>query len=213
MVANYGMSDKLGAVYYDHDAEHPFLGHSVATDSGTSDATTFAIEAEARETLGVALAGAIATVKERRVQLDALVHALLEHESLEQKDLLSSVGAVAKPARARSDPPVGVAVGMKPRAAARPAAAVVRLSVRAKPRASKSRIVSVQGFELEVALAAAPVDGAANEALLELLASALAIRQSALRLVLGQASKHKLVEVSGLSVDEVSQRLAPFTRA
>jgi cell division protease FtsH len=92
MVANYGMSKKLGAVYYDHDAEHPFLGHSVATESGTSDATTFAIEAEARETLGNALAGAIATVKERREQLDALVSTLLERESLEQKALLSLLG-------------------------------------------------------------------------------------------------------------------------
>jgi cell division protease FtsH len=92
MVANYGMSKKLGAVYYDHDAEHPFLGHSVATDGGTSDATTFAIEAEARETLNAALADALATVKERRQQLDALVSALLERESLEQKDLLPLLG-------------------------------------------------------------------------------------------------------------------------
>ena len=92
MVANYGMSKKLGAVYYDHDAEHPFLGHSIATDGGTSDATTFAIEAEARETLPAALAGATATIGQRRVQLDALVSALLERESLEQKDLLPILG-------------------------------------------------------------------------------------------------------------------------
>ena len=92
MVANYGMSKKLGAVYYDHDAEHPFLGHSIATDGGTSDATTFAIEAEARETLTAALAGATATIGQRRVQLDALVSALLERESLEQKDLLPILG-------------------------------------------------------------------------------------------------------------------------
>jgi len=92
MVANYGMSKKLGAVYYDHDAEHPFLGHSVATDSGTSDATTYAIEGEARETLAAALAGAVATVEKLRPQLDALVTALLERESLEQKDLVPILG-------------------------------------------------------------------------------------------------------------------------
>jgi cell division protease FtsH len=92
MVANYGMSKKLGAVYYDHEAEHAFLGHRVATESGTSDATTFAIEAEARETLTAALAGATAAIERQRTQLDALVSALLEHESLEQKDLVPLLG-------------------------------------------------------------------------------------------------------------------------
>jgi uncharacterized protein len=87
---------------------------------------------------------------------------------------------------------------------------VVRISVRAKPRASKSRVVRAQGLELEVALAAPPVDGAANAALLELLSTALSVRASALRLVLGQASKHKVVEVVGLSAEDVAARLAPL---
>jgi cell division protease FtsH len=92
MVANYGMSKKLGAVFYDHEAEHAFLGHRVATESGTSDATTFAIEAEARETLTVALAGATEVIERQRAQLDLLVGALLERESLEQKDLVPILG-------------------------------------------------------------------------------------------------------------------------
>ncbi len=92
MVANYGMSKKLGAVYYDHEAEHAFLGHRVATESGTSDATTFAIEAEARETLTAALAGASAAIERKRAELDRLVSALLERESLEQKDLVPILG-------------------------------------------------------------------------------------------------------------------------
>jgi uncharacterized protein len=83
----------------------------------------------------------------------------------------------------------------------------VRLTVRAKPRASKSRIVVVNGFELEVALAAPPVDGAANAALLELLSEVLSIRKSALSLVQGASSKHKVVEVTGLSADDVAARL------
>lgn len=84
----------------------------------------------------------------------------------------------------------------------------VRVSVRAKPRASKSRIVRAQGLELEVALAAPPVDGAANRALLEVLAAALSLRMSALCLVLGETSKNKVVEVTGLSAEEVAARLA-----
>ena len=84
---------------------------------------------------------------------------------------------------------------------------LVRLSVRVKPRASRSRLLRVDGSTLEVSLAAPPVDGAANAALLELLAEALGLRVSALRLVLGRASKHKVVEVSGLSAAEVAARL------
>lgn len=84
----------------------------------------------------------------------------------------------------------------------------VRVTVRAKPRASHSRIARVDGLKVEVALAAPPVDGAANEALIELLAKALSLSKSALTLVLGQTSKHKVVEITGLSADEVTARLA-----
>jgi uncharacterized protein len=83
----------------------------------------------------------------------------------------------------------------------------VRVTVRAKPRASHSRIASVDGLKVEVALAAPPVDGAANEALLELFAQALAVNKSSLRLVLGQTGKQKVVEITGLSEAEVTARL------
>lgn len=92
-----------------------------------------------------------------------------------------------------------------------PAAKGVRISVRAKPRASRSKIVRVDGLSLDVALAAPPVDGAANAELLHVLSSALAIPKSALRLVLGETSKTKVVEVTGLSSDEVRSRLASHT--
>jgi uncharacterized protein (TIGR00251 family) len=88
----------------------------------------------------------------------------------------------------------------------------VRVTVRAKPRASHSRIASVDGLKVEVALAAPPVDGAANEALLELLASALSLSKSSLSLVLGQTGKHKVVEITGLSAAEVTARLVAKLR-
>lgn len=84
----------------------------------------------------------------------------------------------------------------------------VRVTVRAKPRASHSRIARVDGLNVEVALAAPPVDGAANEALLELFAHALSIGKTSLRLVLGQTGKQKVVEITGLSEAEVTARLA-----
>jgi uncharacterized protein (TIGR00251 family) len=85
---------------------------------------------------------------------------------------------------------------------------VVRISVRVKPRSSRTRILKVDGLSVEASLAAPPVEGAANAELIELLASALQLPKSALRLVMGQASKHKVIELSGMSADEAARRLS-----
>lgn len=84
---------------------------------------------------------------------------------------------------------------------------MVRLTVRAKPRASKSRLVKVDGLAVEIALAAPPVDGAANAELLAFLAEVLDVPKRDLRLALGSASKHKVVEVD-LDEPTVHARLA-----
>ena len=89
----------------------------------------------------------------------------------------------------------------------------VRLSVRAKPRASRSKLVRADGLSIDVALAAPPVDGAANAELIAVLARVLALPKSALRLVLGETSKHKVVEVTGLASDEVHARIAKALQA
>jgi uncharacterized protein (TIGR00251 family) len=85
----------------------------------------------------------------------------------------------------------------------------VRLEIQAKPRAGKSRIVGVRDGALVVALAAPPVDGAANQELVNVLARALGIAKSAVEIVRGETSKTKLVAVRGLAEDELRQRLAP----
>ena len=72
MVAHFGMSERLGPVYYDHDAEHPFLGMRVATEGGTSPATTNAIEEEARRLLRRALDEAGELLERQRPALDRL---------------------------------------------------------------------------------------------------------------------------------------------
>jgi cell division protease FtsH len=92
MVAHYGMSKELGAVYYDHESEHAFLGQRIATESGSSDQTIFAIEREARSILVRALASATAVVQARRAALDKLVDALLEFETLDQAELVRLLG-------------------------------------------------------------------------------------------------------------------------
>jgi cell division protease FtsH len=92
MVAHYGMSERLGPVYYDHDAEHPFLGQRIAVDGGTSPATITAIEEEARRLLGRAVKEAGDLLTQRRAELDRLFTALLERETLEREDLAAILG-------------------------------------------------------------------------------------------------------------------------
>ena len=88
----------------------------------------------------------------------------------------------------------------------------VRISIRVKPRASRTRVLRADGLSIEASLAAPPVDGAANAELIALLASVLAVSKSSLRLVLGDTSKNKVVEVTNLSADEVTTRLSAAIR-
>jgi uncharacterized protein (TIGR00251 family) len=85
----------------------------------------------------------------------------------------------------------------------------VRFEVRAKPRASKSRGLGWKGDALEVSLAAPPVDGAANEELVRVLADALGVARRRIAIARGEGSRTKLVEVSGASLDQVRSRLDP----
>ena len=79
----------------------------------------------------------------------------------------------------------------------------VQFDVHVVPRASRSKVVGVHDGSLKVALAAPPVDGAANEALIALFASLLGKPKSAVRLVRGQTSRRKTVAVEGVDVAQV----------
>lgn len=74
----------------------------------------------------------------------------------------------------------------------------VRLQVLVQPRASRSRVLGEHGGALKIALAAPPVDGAANEALVELLADLLGVPRRQVSLVSGQASRRKTIQVAGV---------------
>jgi uncharacterized protein YggU (UPF0235/DUF167 family) len=65
-----------------------------------------------------------------------------------------------------------------------------------------------EGISIDVALAAPPIDGAANDELLRVLSGALGVPRSALEIVRGASGKRKVVEVRGLSEAEVVARLA-----
>jgi uncharacterized protein (TIGR00251 family) len=88
-------------------------------------------------------------------------------------------------------------------------AGCVRFRVRVKPRASKTRIVWVREGVLEVAIAAPPVDGAANSELICLLAAALERGKSAIEIVSGEGSRSKLLSIAGLTPAELVAKLNP----
>lgn len=89
-----------------------------------------------------------------------------------------------------------------------------RLSVRIVPRASRDVVVGMRSGVLLVRVTAPPVDGAANEALIRVLARRLRLAQGALRIVSGRTSKLKVVEIEGIAEAEAMRRLfAPASTA
>ena len=81
------------------------------------------------------------------------------------------------------------------------------LSVVAVPRATKSSIEQLADGAIQVRVAAPPVDGAANAALLRFLASVLDVPRSRLEIIGGASSRRKRINVSGLTPDELETRL------
>jgi uncharacterized protein (TIGR00251 family) len=83
----------------------------------------------------------------------------------------------------------------------------VRFGVHVQPRASRSEVSGLHGDALKVRLLSPPVDGAANAALIDLIAERLRVSRGSVRIVSGFQSRLKIVEVAGIAVEEV-RRLA-----
>jgi uncharacterized protein (TIGR00251 family) len=87
--------------------------------------------------------------------------------------------------------------------------------VHVQPRASRSEVVGLHGEALKVRLHAPPVDGAANEALVQLLADQLGVPRRAVRIVAGGTSRAKTVEIEGTTeavVRALAERAAETNR-
>jgi uncharacterized protein (TIGR00251 family) len=82
-----------------------------------------------------------------------------------------------------------------------------RLAVRVQPRASRTEVVGAHGDAIKIRLVSPPVDGAANEELIAFLSKKLGVSKSAVRIVKGDQGRDKLVEIDGLSEEEVRERL------
>ena len=82
------------------------------------------------------------------------------------------------------------------------------LRVRVQPRASRDAILGWQAGTLRLRVSAPPVDGKANRAVATLLATALGVAPSSVRVVQGERGRDKLVKITGVGEDDVRSRLA-----
>ena len=82
------------------------------------------------------------------------------------------------------------------------------LSVKLQPRASANKIGSPVGDELKIKVTAPPVDAAANEALVKLLAEKLGCARGHVELIRGHKSRHKTVKLYGFTPEEVRQKIS-----
>lgn len=76
------------------------------------------------------------------------------------------------------------------------AAGAVRLAVRVQPRASRDRVVGRHGDALRVQVSAPPVEGQANQAVEDLLATWLGIPRRTVSVLRGHSARDKLVEIA-----------------
>jgi uncharacterized protein len=84
----------------------------------------------------------------------------------------------------------------------------IAFSVKVHPRARKNAITGTVGEALKLALTAPPLEGRANQAVIEFFADLFEIPRSSVTIASGATSRNKVVRIAGLSRAAVEQRLA-----
>lgn len=87
MVTQWGMSPKLGPIYFPQNEEHPFLGMEIATSKNFSDSTAHSIDLEVEELVKKSEQRTLQLLMEKRRQLDQLAAALVDHETLATEEI------------------------------------------------------------------------------------------------------------------------------
>lgn len=87
MVAQWGMSDKVGPINLGRGEEHPFLGRELSSPKRYSEEMAWVMDQEIRKMITDAEAGAAEILGGKRHVLDALAEALIKEEMLERADV------------------------------------------------------------------------------------------------------------------------------
>jgi uncharacterized protein len=84
----------------------------------------------------------------------------------------------------------------------------ITFAVKVHPRARKNAITGTVGDALKLALTAPPVEGKANQAVIEFFADLFEIPRSSVTIASGETSRNKIVRISGMNRRVVKERLA-----
>jgi uncharacterized protein (TIGR00251 family) len=84
----------------------------------------------------------------------------------------------------------------------------VTFAVKVHPRARKNAITGELGDAVKVSLTAPPLDGKANEACIEFFANLLKVSRASVTIAAGPSSRKKVIRISGLTAQQVRDRLA-----
>jgi uncharacterized protein (TIGR00251 family) len=74
----------------------------------------------------------------------------------------------------------------------------ISIQVKVQPRSSRKGIEGVTGDTVKVYLTSPPAEGAANEQLIEVLSEGLGVKKSAIYIIKGLSSRHKLIGIKGV---------------
>ena len=88
----------------------------------------------------------------------------------------------------------------------------VTFAVKVHPRARKNAITGIVGDALKLSLTAPPVEGRANQAVIEFFADLFAIPRSSVTIASGETSRNKMVRVAGVTGEAARQRLTKILK-
>lgn len=108
MVTKYGMSERLGTLAIGHRRDNPFLGRDLYEERDYSEEVARMVDEEVRAIVDRCHIRATEILNEKRVQLDAVVQALLERETLDREEFLKIMaGEELPPKESKNDPAPG----------------------------------------------------------------------------------------------------------
>jgi uncharacterized protein (TIGR00251 family) len=89
----------------------------------------------------------------------------------------------------------------------------ITFAVKVHPRARKNTLTGTVGDALKLALTAPPVEGKANQAVIEFFADLFAIPRSSVTIASGETSRNKVIRIAGVSKPAAEQRLAEHLKS
>jgi len=89
----------------------------------------------------------------------------------------------------------------------------ITFAVKVHPRARKNAITGTVGDALKLALTAPPVEGKANQAVIEFFAALFQIPRSSVTIASGETSRNKVIRIAGVRKPVAEQKLAEYLKS